>query len=48
MRRMYEQWKQWADGQRRSLIADRPGVTQEAYETIQARFVAADEELLAR
>jgi hypothetical protein len=36
---MYEQWKQWADEQRHSLIAGRPGVTQEAYETIQARFV---------
>jgi hypothetical protein len=49
VRGMYEQWKQWADGRkRRSLIAGRPGVTQEAYETIQARFVAADEELLVR
>ena len=38
---MYEQWKQWADGQRHSLIAGRPEMTQEAYETIQARLVAA-------
>ena len=40
VRGIYERWKQWADGhgQRRSLIAGRPGVTQEAYETIQARF----------
>ena len=45
---MYEQWKQWADGQRRSLIAGRPRVTQETYETIQARFVAAGEELVMR
>jgi hypothetical protein len=48
VRGMYEQWKQWADGQRHSLIAGRPGVTQEVYETIQARFAAADEELFAR
>ncbi len=48
VRAMYEQWKQWADGQRRSLIAGRPGVTQETYETIQVRFVAAGEELLMR
>ncbi len=48
MRAMYERWKQWADGQRHSLIAGRPGVTQEAYETIQARFAAADEELLVQ
>ena len=48
VRGMYEQWKQWADGQRRSLIAGRPGVTQEAYETIQARFAAADKELFVR
>jgi hypothetical protein len=27
---VYEQWKQWADGQRHLLIAGRPGVTQEA------------------
>jgi hypothetical protein len=25
VRGMYEQWKQWADGQRHSLIAGRPG-----------------------
>ncbi|MGA2829720.1 MAG: hypothetical protein ABSF03_26825 [Streptosporangiaceae bacterium] len=25
VRAIYEQWKQWADGQRRSLIAGRPG-----------------------
>jgi hypothetical protein len=35
-------------GQRRSLIAGRPGVTKEAYETIQARFMTVDEELLMR
>ncbi len=38
---MYEQGQQWADGQRHSLIAGRPEMTQEAYETIQARLVAA-------
>jgi hypothetical protein len=48
VRGIYEQWQQWADGQRHSLIADRPGVTQEASEEIQARLVAADEELLVR
>ncbi len=48
VRAMYEQWKQWADGPRRSLIAGRPGVTQEAYETIHARFVGTDGESLAR
>jgi len=42
VRRMYEQWKQWADGQRHLLIAGRPGVTQEAYQTIQARLAPAD------
>lgn len=41
VRGIYELWKQWADGQRRSLIAGRPGVTQEACQTIQACFVAA-------
>ena len=35
----------WA---RHSLIAGRPGVTQEAYETIQACCVAVGEELLMR
>ena len=45
VRGMYDQWTQWADGQRHSLIVGRPGMTQEAYETIQARFTAADEEL---
>ena len=48
VRGMYEQWRQWADGQRHSLIAGRPGVTQEVYETIQACFVAVGEELLMR
>jgi hypothetical protein len=47
VRGMYEHWKQWPMGQRRSLIAGRPGVTEEAYEEIQARFMAA-EELLVR
>jgi hypothetical protein len=42
VRIVYEQWKQWADGQRHLLIAGRPGVTQEAYQTIQARFAPAD------
>ncbi len=48
MRGVYEQWKQWADGQRHSLSAGRPGVTKEAYETIHARFMTVDEELLVR
>jgi hypothetical protein len=43
VRSVYEQWKQWADGKRRSLVAGRPGVTQEAYQAIQARFAAFSE-----
>jgi hypothetical protein len=38
VRGVHEQCKQWADGQRHSLIAGRPGVTQEVCETIQARL----------
>ena len=48
VRGMYEQWKQWADGQRHSLIAGRPGVTEEAYKEVRARFVATGGEALAR
>jgi hypothetical protein len=40
-----EQLKPRADVQRHSLIAGQPEITQEAYATIQARFMAADEEL---
>jgi hypothetical protein len=48
VRGMYEQWKQWADGAAPLADRGRPGVTKEAYETIQARFMTVDEELLMR
>lgn len=35
---VYEQWHQWADLQRRSLIAGHPGITEEAFKAVRARF----------
>ncbi len=43
VRGTYEQWKQWADGARRSLIAGRPGGPRRRTKTIQAHLVLADE-----
>ncbi len=40
VRDVYEQWEQWAHEQRGSIVAGRPGVTQQAYEAVQARFSA--------
>jgi hypothetical protein len=41
VRNAFEQWKHWADTQRHSIIAGRPGVTKDAYETVRARFAVS-------
>jgi hypothetical protein len=38
VREVFEQSECWAEGQRRSIIAGRPGVTVEEYATVRTRF----------
>jgi hypothetical protein len=38
VRDVFERWERWADGQRGLVLAGRPGVSAEAYETVRARF----------
>lgn len=39
VRELFEQWRRWADGQRGSIIAGCPGVTEDEYVAVQRRFV---------
>jgi hypothetical protein len=42
VRDAFEQWQCWADGQRRSIIGDRPGLTDEEYAVVRAGFASDD------
>lgn len=38
---MFRRWHDWASGQRNLVIADKPGMTAEEYETVADLFAAA-------
>jgi hypothetical protein len=44
VRGVYEQWKKWADGQRHSIIAGRPGVAEEECAVVRVCFAKAKAE----
>lgn len=41
VRRAFERWERWADVQRHSIVAGRPGVTEVDYQAVRARFIEA-------
>jgi hypothetical protein len=41
VRRAFERWERWADIQRDSIVAGRPGVTEAEYQAVRARFAEA-------